>query len=172
MKWKLNSLYLCVENMERALAFYERFLGQKAETEDDVFSVFNIRGFRYCLFQPDRVGETVRRGDSCLPSFETKDIGEALELVRALDRPIVFPLKQIGKNRVFEFTDTEGNDIEVYSPVKKEEKEEIRETEHCPCKRVKCERHGKCAECMEHHRTKKHPPACKRSKAKKEKKAK
>jgi hypothetical protein len=35
-------------------------------------------------------------------------------------------------------------------------------TDVCPCKRAKCERHGKCAACMEHHRTKKHPPACKR----------
>ena len=37
----------------------------------------------------------------------------------------------------------------------------------CSCVKVKCERHGKCAECMEHHKTKKHPPYCKRVKVKK-----
>lgn len=25
----------------------------------------------------------------------------------------------------------------------------------CPCKRIKCERYGKCEECREHHRLKK-----------------
>jgi len=40
--------------------------------------------------------------------------------------------------------------------------------EICTCKRVKCERYGKCAECMEHHKTKKHnEPYCKRKKQKK-----
>nr|WP_319489146.1 hypothetical protein [uncultured Caproiciproducens sp.] len=33
----------------------------------------------------------------------------------------------------------------------------------CNCPRIKCERHGKCAECMAHHeKNKKHPPYCKR----------
>lgn len=39
-------------------------------------------------------------------------------------------------------------------------------TDTCTCKRIKCERHGKCAECMEHHEKKKHPPYCKRVKVK------
>lgn len=33
----------------------------------------------------------------------------------------------------------------------------------CTCKRVRCERHGKCAKCIEHHNMKKSPPYCKRS---------
>ena len=33
----------------------------------------------------------------------------------------------------------------------------------CPCKRLKCERYGKCAECMQYHeKYKKYPPYCKR----------
>ncbi|MDD2283351.1 MAG: hypothetical protein PHD92_08190 [Eubacteriales bacterium] len=34
------------------------------------------------------------------------------------------------------------------------------ETANCKCKWVKCPRHGKCQECIEHHRGKKHPPWC------------
>ena len=30
----------------------------------------------------------------------------------------------------------------------------------CPCKRIKCERHGKCEECHNHHAIKKSPPYC------------
>lgn len=41
----------------------------------------------------------------------------------------------------------------------------------CPCKRVKCERHGNCDACKEHHSVKKkYPPACERIRLKEEKK--
>jgi Predicted enzyme related to lactoylglutathione lyase len=91
MKLKLNSLYICVKDMKRAIAFYEAFLGQKADTADEVFSVFDIGGFRYCLFQPDRVNETVRWGDSCLPSFETDDVESTLRRVTEPGPPNCFP---------------------------------------------------------------------------------
>lgn len=117
MKLTIHSLYICVKDMRRALAFYEEFLGLKPETADAVFSVFSIEGFRYCLFQPALVNEYAVWGDSCLPSFETDDIQAALKKVTEMGRPIVFPLKRIGENMVFEFTDTEGNDIEVYGRV-------------------------------------------------------
>jgi hypothetical protein len=43
-------------------------------------------------------------------------------------------------------------------------------TEKCPCVRKKCERYGKCEECIEHHKThKKYPlPYCQRKAAKAE----
>lgn len=158
----IHSLYICVKDMERAVRFYEEFLGQKADTHDPVFSVFSIGGFRYCLFQPDLMGETAVWGDNCLPSFETNNIESVRKKVIEMGRPIVFPLKQIGDNLVFEFTDSEGNDIEVYSPQAQEPLLLESGTTQCPCKRVKCPRHGKCTECMEHHSTKKRPPYCKR----------
>jgi hypothetical protein len=41
---------------------------------------------------------------------------------------------------------------------------------NCPCKRVKCERHGNCAVCMEHHHSSKRKllTACERLKVKEE----
>ncbi len=38
----------------------------------------------------------------------------------------------------------------------------------CNCKKKKCERHGKCEECITYHQTKKHPspPYCKRKEKK------
>lgn len=39
--------------------------------------------------------------------------------------------------------------------------------EVCNCKKKNCARHGKCAECLEHHKNnKKHPPYCKRKESK------
>lgn len=114
MNIKINSLYICVKDMKRAIAFYEKFLGQAVTIEDNAFSIFDIKGFRYCLFNNQSVNETVRWGDNCLPSFEVDSIYEAYDRAAALNCPIVFQLKQIGDNMVFEFTESEGNDIEVY----------------------------------------------------------
>lgn len=47
MKYNLRSLYLCVEEMERALNFYE----------DDIYSVFAIGEFRLGLFAYKMMGE-------------------------------------------------------------------------------------------------------------------
>ncbi len=42
--------------------------------------------------------------------------------------------------------------------------------EKCPCKRTKCERHGNCTECRDHHENVKHMTvACDRIKAREEK---
>ncbi len=33
----------------------------------------------------------------------------------------------------------------------------------CVCPKIKCERHGKCSECIEHHKTSKYKVYCRRS---------
>jgi len=38
--------------------------------------------------------------------------------------------------------------------------------EICDCKKIKCERHGKCKECIEYHKNHKRPVYCKRKKRK------
>ncbi|HCQ89862.1 MAG TPA: glyoxalase, partial [Clostridium sp.] len=35
---KLNSLYICVKNMERAINFYEKFFEKQVDIKDEVFS--------------------------------------------------------------------------------------------------------------------------------------
>jgi len=37
--------------------------------------------------------------------------------------------------------------------------------EECICKKRSCERHGKCDECIEFHKTNKREPYCKKKKA-------
>lgn len=52
------------------------------------------------------------------------------------------------------------------------EKQLVIEEKSCPCKRIKCERHGNCEECIEHHKEKetKYEPYCMRKSRKKSKK--
>lgn len=114
MEMKLNSAYICVKDMERAIKFYEEFLGQDIDIKDDILSVFDFKGFRLCLFCNERVNEKVTYGDNCLLSFEVDDMDELIKKLDILDVEIVFPLTKIGSNLVLEFKDIEGNDIEVY----------------------------------------------------------
>lgn len=112
---KLNSAYICVKNMKRAIQFYENFLEQKVNIKDTVFSIFVFKGFRLCLFNFSAVNERVKYGDNCLLSFEVDDIKESMQRIKGLKAPIVYPLAKIGTSWVFEFRDSEGNDVEVYS---------------------------------------------------------
>ncbi len=114
MEMKLNSAYLCVKDMDRAINFYEAFLGQTVDIRAEILSVFDFKGFRLCLFCNEKVNEKVTYGDNCLLSFEVEDMEELQKKLDNLQAEIVFPLTKIGDNLVLEFKDTENNDIEVY----------------------------------------------------------
>ena len=50
MKFHIESLYLCVNDMERAIMFYEDFFEKEITERSDIYSVFDINGFRFgCL---------------------------------------------------------------------------------------------------------------------------
>lgn len=114
LEFSLNSLYICVKDMDRAISFYEGLFEKAVEERDSVFSIFNLGGFRFCLFNNEKVAESVIWGDNCLPSFDVSDIDMLVERLKVLGAELVFPLTKIKNNWVLEFKDTEGNDIEVY----------------------------------------------------------
>ena len=50
--------------------------------------------------------------------------------------------------------------------------EETKPKSDCPCKRLRCERHGRCAECRSYHaERKKSTPACERESERAERRA-
>jgi len=114
---RIKSLYVCVKDMKRAIKFYEKLLGQKVTEMDEIYSVFDINGFRYGLFLNQKVNEKKVWGNNCVPSIEVNDISLIMKKLEELNCPIVFPLTIIGENKVLEFTDTEGNDIEITCPI-------------------------------------------------------
>lgn len=63
------------------------------------------------------MNETKVWGNNCLPSFAVNDIDLIQKRLKELNCSIVFPLTIIGKNKVLEFTDSEGNDIEITCPI-------------------------------------------------------
>jgi len=103
--------------MDRAILFYEQLLGQKISEKSKIYSVFDINGFRYGLFDNKKTNEIKTWGNNCLPSLEVNDINLIQDKLKKLNCKIVFPLTTIGKNKVLEFTDSEGNDIEITCPI-------------------------------------------------------
>ena len=117
VEFKLKSLYICVKDMERAICFYEGLLCQPVTKRDEIYSVFDIGGFRYGLFAYEKMNEPHTYGNNCLPSLEVSDIHLIQKQLEKMNCKIVFPLTKIGDNWVFEFIDSEGNQIEVTSPI-------------------------------------------------------
>jgi len=115
MKYNIKSLYLCVKDMSRAIKFYEDFFEIKVTDRDDIYSVFDISGFRLGLFAFKKVNENHTFGNNCLPSVEVESVEILKKKLQGLNN--VFPLKQIGQNWVSEFEDSEGNHIELTAPV-------------------------------------------------------
>lgn len=115
----IRSLYLCVLDMERAIAFYEDFFERPVTTRDSIYSVFEINGFRLGLFAFEKKQESHSFGNNCLPSIE---VGNSETFHRKLcGLKIVFPVTLIGQNLVCEFEDSEGNHIELTAPAKRDE---------------------------------------------------
>ena len=119
MKPKLESAYLSVENMERALEFFDWFLKRKAIKKGRSLNMYDIDGFRLFLFDHAKENENVRYGDNCLLSFEVEDVKKTKDELVRRGCKIVFPLTEILDNLVLEFADTEGNHVEVFSTKEK-----------------------------------------------------
>ena len=114
---KLTSVYVFVKNLKRATEFYEKIFNQKAQGDPPTFFVGG--GIRFWLFDYQTANdERAVFGHNCLPSFEVNNIKSFMTKLEELKAPIVFPLTLLGNSLVLEFTDTEGNDIEVWQPNK------------------------------------------------------
>lgn len=110
----IHSLYLCVHDMDRAVAFYECFLERPVTERNPIYSVFDINGFRLGLFVYQKMNESHTWGSNCLPSISVENADVLKEKLKDLE--ICFPLTQIKKNWVAEFVDSEGNHIELTAP--------------------------------------------------------
>lgn len=118
MQWHLRSLYLCVYDMERAIRFYENLLDMPVSEKDELYSVFDIQGFRLGLFCFEKVLEKHTFGSNCLPSFEVDSLVVLKEKIK--NQNVCFPLTRIKNRMVVEIVDSEGNHIEMTAPLQGE----------------------------------------------------
>ena len=116
MQCHIRSLYLCVKDMYIAIEFYENFFEKEVFIKDDIYSVFDIDGFRLGLFAFKKVDETHVYGSNCLPSIDVENLDVLKNKIKNLK--LCFPLTKINNNWVVEFIDSEGNHIELTAPIK------------------------------------------------------
>ena len=113
---KIKSLYICVNDMERAIDFYTNFFEKSPIKNDSIYSVFDVDGFRFGLFAYQKMKEPHTFGSNCLPSIEVDNIETLKRKIEKLE--ICFPLTKIDNNYVVEFIDSEGNHIELTTKAK------------------------------------------------------
>src|SRR6056297_2822972 len=101
MKPKLESAYITVENIDRALNFYEWFLKRSAAKKGESLYLFDVDGFRLFLFDHNNENEKAKYGDNCLLSFEVDNAEKSKEKIEERNLKIIFPLTKILDNMVF-----------------------------------------------------------------------
>lgn len=105
MRQKLNIITLGVENLERALEFYEVGLGWKrsAASQSDIF-FFNLGGIILALFPKEKLAEDAKQQlDECnFPGItlaynakSPQEVDEVLKKVELLGATIVKPAEEV-----------------------------------------------------------------------------
>jgi len=116
---KLDHLYLSVENMDRAIKFYEYLLGAEvAHREEDTWADFDLgSGFYLGLINPKIVSDRRVIGNNTIPVFWTDDIDAVFEKIKKFGTRIDGPPESLTFTdypyRCFQCQDTEGNLIEI-----------------------------------------------------------
>lgn len=113
---ELTSVYVGVEEMDRAVFFYEALFEQSPAQHEERFSRFEFGSVDFGLYNAGYDGFDLEFGNNCVPNFEVVDIEEAWERIDQIAPEIVHDEIQVfGDYRTFHFIDTEGNEIEVFS---------------------------------------------------------
>lgn len=113
--YQLNSIYISVRNMDRAIGFYEELFGQEAEVVDERFSVFLLGEMSFGLYSPAADGVTVAYGANCVPNFEVDDVEAEYSRLKGFVPAIDDEVTVLPEMELFQFKDTEDNILEVYS---------------------------------------------------------
>ena len=110
---KFDIISLTVEDMERAIKFYQKIFQKEPEKKDDRFSYFQLENAKLGLYNPDADGVDVPFGENCVPAFKTEDIESEHQRLRKI-APEIEEITDNGSYKIFHFKDPEGNMIEIY----------------------------------------------------------
>ena len=118
MKPQVKAIYVAVQDMDRAVKFYEDVFGVKVSSKDERMSSFGFKNVTFLLYNPKIDGETISSGNNVVPNIQVEDVNKMLELIKSKNCKIVLPLEKTGEYYLFQARDTEGNIIEFYQTLK------------------------------------------------------
>jgi predicted enzyme related to lactoylglutathione lyase len=119
MKIRLDHIYLSVENMDRAINFYEDFLGKEvSHREENTWADFDIgSGVYFGLINPNIISNKRTIGNNSIPVFWSDDVDSLFQKIKSYKCKVVGEPENLDFTdypyRCFQFYDTEGNLIEV-----------------------------------------------------------
>ncbi len=114
MKPQIKAIYVAVQDMDRAVKFYEDIFDVKVSSKDERMSSFDFDNITFLLFNPKIDNEKISSGNNVVPNIQVEDVNKMLELIKSKKCEIVMPLEKIEKYTLFQAKDTEGNVIEFY----------------------------------------------------------
>ncbi len=111
----IASVWVPVQDMDRAVGFYEDTLGLKVDRQDDDWAEVDANGVMVGLNA--REGEGARADGGAVISFQPE--GGIEEAKASLEESGVDFPSEISEHpwgRIATFKDSEGNDLQLYSP--------------------------------------------------------
>ena len=111
----IASVWVPVEDMGRALAFYRDTLGLTVKSSDDDWSELDANGLMIGLNARESAGGS--SGGGAVITFQPEgSIEDELERLSQRGASIEGDISDHEWGRILPFTDTEGNDLQFYSP--------------------------------------------------------
>ncbi len=123
---KFDHVYVSVQNMDRAIIFYEDLFEQKvSHREENQWADFDMgNGCYFGLIDSKIIDEKRTVGNNTIPVFSSGDVDGIFEKVKKHGTKITFSPKALThtdyRYYCFECEDTEGNLIEIADYQRKE----------------------------------------------------
>ena len=114
MNAKIGAVYLCVKDMDKAIAFYEELFGKAVENRDEKMSSFSLDGITLLLYNYQYDNEEITFGNNVIVNIEVDNISESQKFAEEKKCKIVMPPKKIENYSIFQIQDYDGNVIEFY----------------------------------------------------------
>lgn len=118
-KLYFDHVYVSVQDMGRAINFYETILDKKvSHQEKNTWADFDIgHGCYFGLINSNIIGDDRKIGNNAIPVFATDDVDDIYKKVKHVGAKIVHDIETLKYTdyfyRTFLCEDTEGNLIEI-----------------------------------------------------------
>jgi len=110
----LNALYVGVTDMNKSLNYYSKIFDREPVQREERFSMFDLGGAYFGLFNAAYDGEELWFGNNCVPNIQVEDIESEYNRIKNIASRVDEKIREAGGYRYFQFSDPDENLIEFY----------------------------------------------------------